>query len=68
MFSNQKNKTKTNMKKTIVILAAIFATVTSCNSGSNQAPNTDSTNVVDTTAVDSTKVDSVAVDTTAAKN
>jgi len=56
------------MKKTIVILAAIFATVTSCNSGSNQAPSTDSTNVVDTTAVDSIKVDSVAVDTTAAKN
>jgi hypothetical protein len=61
------------MKKTIVILAAIFATVTSCNSGSNQVPSTDSTNVtdstiVDTTAVDSIKVDSVAVDTTAAKN
>ena len=43
------------MKKTIIVLAAIFVLV-ACNSGvSTEAPKTDST-----TVVDSTKVDSVA--------
>lgn len=52
------------MKKTIVVLAAIVATITSCSVGGNKTTSVDTTTVKDSTVVDSTKTDSVVVDTT----